>query len=268
MLAGAWLLGPTALEAQAPVVLVCQDGTTQPGSSKVACADHQGMDWDATRSWSEMRAGHFAQTDSVVCTDGQRQAAARNACRRHGGVDSVSTIAAIRNRAKAARYEARGEASADSVRRDSTKWGYPVNRNPQEQNPPGYRGMERPAGLNSDSAAMDSSSAGATYRSDTTRGVTDRSDTTRGVTDRSDTTHGTPGMSRSDTGASSMSRSDTGATVRDTSDVVHRQRSVPPGTAAPPPPYPADSEKVWVKTKPQGDSVGVPDSGMRSDSAQ
>jgi len=226
MLAGAWLLGPTALEAQAPVVLVCQDGTTQPGSSKVACADHQGMDWDATRSWSEMRAGHFAQTDSVVCTDGQRQAAARNACRRHGGVDSVSTIAAIRNRAKAARYEARGEASADSVRRDSTKWGYPVNRNPQEQNPPGYRGMERPAGLNADSAAMDSSSAGAVSPSDSSTGM-----------------------------------------ARDTSDVIHRRRSVPPGTDAPPPPYPADSEKVWVRTHPQGDSVGVPDSGMRSDSA-
>jgi hypothetical protein len=238
MLAGAWFLGPPALEAQAPVVLVCQDGTTQPGSSKVACADHQGMDWDATRSWSEMRAGHYAEADSVVCTDGQRQAAARNACRRHGGVDSVSTIAAVRRRAKAERYGPRGEASADSMRSDSTKWGYRVNRNPREQNPPGYRGMERPAGLNGDSAAMDTSSAGATYRSDTTRD------------------------------AGSMSRSDTGAAARDTSDVVHRQRSVPPGTAAPPPPYPADSEKAWVRTKPQGDSVGVEIDSMRSDSGR
>ena len=237
VLAGAWFLAPSALEAQAPVVLVCQDGTTQPGSSRVACADHQGMDWDATRNWTEMRAGHYAEADSVVCTDGQRQAAARNACRRHGGVDSVSTIAAVRRRAKAGRYESRGEASADPMRKDSTKWGYPVNRNPREQNPPGYRGMERPAGLNGDSAAMDSSSTGATYRSDSTR-------------------------------AGSMSRSDSGATVRDTSDVVHRQRSVPPGTAAPPPPYPADSEKAWVRTKPQGDSVGVAIDSLPSDSAR
>lgn len=220
IMAGALFLGPPALEAQAPVVLVCQDGTTQPGSSKVACADHKGMDWDATKTWSEMRAGHFAESDSLVCTDGQRQAAARNACSRHGGVDSVSTMAAVRRRAKAERYagEGRAEATADRARGDSTKWGYPVDRSPEEQNPPGYRGMERPSDLNTqlgDSAGMDSSAA------------------------------------RSDSGTMPGS---------DSSDVIHRQRSVPPGTAAPPPPYPADSEKAWVRTRPQGDSVAVPDS--------
>lgn len=156
-MAGALFLGPPTLEAQAPVVLVCQDGTTQPGSSKVACADHKGMDWEATKNWTEMRAGHFAEADSVVCTDGQRESAMRNACRQHGGVDSVSTMAAVRRRAKAERYGEENRAEAASNSADSTKWGHPVNRDPAEQNPPGYRGMERPA--NGDSTAMDSSSA-------------------------------------------------------------------------------------------------------------
>ena len=155
--AGALMLAPAALEAQAPVVLVCQDGTTQPGSSKVTCADHQGMDWEATRAWSEMRAGRFASSDSVVCTDGQRAAASKRACTGHGGVDSISTLAAIRNRAKANRQaevqRATSEAAGDSSGTDSTKWGYQVDRNPDVQNPPGYRGMERPASLDSASAA-------------------------------------------------------------------------------------------------------------------
>lgn len=82
---------PAALEAQVPVVLVCQDGTTQPGSSRVGCGDHGGMDWEATRVWSEMRAGQYAAADTVVCTDGQNRAAGPRACADHGGVDSVST---------------------------------------------------------------------------------------------------------------------------------------------------------------------------------
>jgi hypothetical protein len=153
LMAGALMLAPPTLEAQAPVVLVCQDGSTQPGSSKVACADHQGMDWEATKAWSEMRAGRFASRDSVVCIDGQRVAASKRACSGQGGVDSVSTLAAVRRRAQANRQaqvqRATSEAAGDSMGTDSTKWGYPVNRNPDAQNPPGYRGMERPASQDS-----------------------------------------------------------------------------------------------------------------------
>ncbi len=39
------------------------------------------------------------------------------------------------------------KARQDSARTDSTKWGYQVDRQPEAQNPPGYRGLERPAGL-------------------------------------------------------------------------------------------------------------------------
>jgi hypothetical protein len=155
---------PAALEAQVPVVLVCQDGTTQPGSSRVGCGDHGGMDWEATKVWSEMRAGQYAAADTVVCTDGQNRAAGPRACADHGGVDSVSTIAAIKSRAKARRFGDHPEASERTSRQggtvagaeqdtassrspgtqaDSTKWGYPANKNPEVQNPPGYRGMER-----------------------------------------------------------------------------------------------------------------------------
>jgi hypothetical protein len=123
------------------------------------------MDWEATRVWSEMRAGRYAAADTVVCTDGQNRAAAPRACAGHGGVDSVSTLAAVKRRAQAHRFadspEARnerttsqgatvagGESDTSGARPgragdDSTKWGYPVDRNPEVQNPPGYRGMER-----------------------------------------------------------------------------------------------------------------------------
>ena len=40
-----------------------------------------------------------------------------------------------------------GQAGTDSLQQDSTKWGRQVDRDPEVQNPPGYRGMERPANL-------------------------------------------------------------------------------------------------------------------------
>ena len=76
----ALLCSPPILHAQAPVTLVCNDGTTQPGSSKVVCQDHGGMDWNTTRAWSVMRAGHFAEVDSMVCKDGQAVPASPRAC--------------------------------------------------------------------------------------------------------------------------------------------------------------------------------------------
>ena len=195
------------------------------------------------RQWSEMRAGRFASTDSVVCTDGQRAAASKRACTGHGGVDSVSTLAAVRNRAKANRQaqvqRATSEAAGDSSGTDSTKWGYQVDRNPDAQNPPGYRGMERPASLDS-ARATDSV-------------VTDTAATDASAMD-------TTGQSRD---TSMAGRADS------TRDMIHRQRSVPPGTAAPPPPYTPDSEKVWVQERPSNDSVDVNDSGAaRPDSGR
>jgi len=111
------LLVPAAASAQAPVVLVCQDGSTQPGPTRSACDQHGKVDWQATKAWSEMRAGRFASHDTVVCMDGQAAAASRTACDRQGGVDSVSTIAALRRRAKAERYASpdTGAAAADTT---------------------------------------------------------------------------------------------------------------------------------------------------------
>lgn len=111
------LLVPAAASAQVPVVLVCQDGSTQPGPTRSACDNHGKVDWQATKAWSEMRAGRFASTDTVVCKDGQAAAASRTACASHGGVDSVSTLAAVRRRAKAERFASpdTGAAAADTT---------------------------------------------------------------------------------------------------------------------------------------------------------
>ena len=51
--------------------------------------------------------------------------------------------------------------TADSTRSDSTKWGYPVDSSSKNQNPAGYRGMERPTNLLPDSGMKTDSSAPA-----------------------------------------------------------------------------------------------------------
>jgi hypothetical protein len=98
------LIAPAAASAQMPVVLVCKDGSTQPGPSQVACKQHGDVDWNTTNAWTKMRAGQFAAADTVVCKDGQAAAASASACASQGGVDSVSTLAALRHRAQGARY--------------------------------------------------------------------------------------------------------------------------------------------------------------------
>ncbi|HEX6106277.1 MAG TPA: hypothetical protein VFZ26_11885 [Gemmatimonadales bacterium] len=40
-----------------------------------------------------------------------------------------------------------GRAQIDSAGQDSTHWGYQTDSNPSAQNPPGYRGMERPVNV-------------------------------------------------------------------------------------------------------------------------
>lgn len=163
------LVAPAPLHAQVPVVLVCQDGSTQPGPAKVGCKDHRGVDWNTTNTWTKMRAGRYAVTDTVVCTDGQAAAAGAKACASNGGVDSVSTVAAVRRRAKAGRYvpsPQTAQKGADTTKADSTKWGYRTDRQPGVQNPPGYRGMERPVNVfPADSAAKADSQASGTATS-------------------------------------------------------------------------------------------------------
>lgn len=154
---------PPTVHAQVPVVLVCQDGSTRPGSSRDACKNQDGIDWRATERWWNMRAGRYASGDTVMCKDGQPAAAAAKACASQRGLDTASTIAAIQRQTKAGKDKAPSDraAGADRAKTDSTKWGYPTDREADVQNPAGYRGMERPADLvDADSAAGDSVARG------------------------------------------------------------------------------------------------------------
>lgn len=148
------LLVPAAASAQVPAVLVCQDGSTQPGPTRTACSDHGKVDWQATKAWSEMRAGRFAPHDTVVCMDGQAAAASRTACDSNGGVDSVSTIAAIRRRAKGERFASpdTGAAAAD------TTHGYKAGASQTDT-----------GGHAADTSSMSKDSSGASSASDTNR---------------------------------------------------------------------------------------------------
>lgn len=107
------------------------------------------------------------------------------------------------------------KAKRDTTSQDSTRWGHNADPDPDVQNPPGYRGMERPAGLDSTLDSAKQNQSGAEAR-------------------------------------------------RDSIDIVHRQREVPPGMGHQPPPYPADSEQVWVEQRPSGDSVDVNVVGKRA----
>jgi hypothetical protein len=144
------LLVPAAASAQVPVVLVCQDGSTQPGPTRSACDQHGKVDWHATKAWSEMRAGRFAPHDTVVCMDGQAAAASRTACASQGGVDSVSTIAAVRRRAKAERF-----ASPDTGAAADTTHGYKAGASQADTS--GTQGNRN--GNAADSSAPDGSSS-------------------------------------------------------------------------------------------------------------
>jgi hypothetical protein len=52
-------------------------------------------------------------------------------------------------------------AQGDSAARDSPRWGRSANSDPQVQNPPGYRGMERPVNVFPPKDGQDTSTAGA-----------------------------------------------------------------------------------------------------------
>lgn len=152
------LLVPAAASAQVPAVLVCQDGSTQPGPTRTACDNHGKVDWQATKAWSEMRAGRYAATDTVVCMDGQATAASRTACASQGGVDSVSTLASIRRRAKAERF-----ASPDTgARAADTTHGYQPGAMQADT-------TARPSGHAAGDTSSGHDSSGATPPSDSSR---------------------------------------------------------------------------------------------------
>lgn len=223
-------------------------------------------------------------------------------------------------------------ATADTMQQDSTQWGYDVNADPSVQNPPGYRGLERPAGL-PDTTMADTGVAdemdrtGQMQRQEGADTATDQNppgfrglerpaelsdtaavqdtaaaagdtaaaagDTAGAMVDTAAMQHEgmeEEGMQHEEMKHEEMKHDemkhdemkkkmeekmhegeaqDTSAeaaegaaaamdtTSADSTDVVHRQRDVPPGVGYAPPPYPADSEQAWVEDMPEGDSVGV-----------
>jgi hypothetical protein len=75
-------------------------------------------------------------------------------------------------------------AGGDTLGGDSTKWGYPVDTS-KTQNPPGYRGMETPTGVDSAERAAKDSGAVHDSTSDSSRAASDtaaRSDSSRDTT--------------------------------------------------------------------------------------
>ncbi len=52
------------------------------------------------------------------------------------------------------------QAQTDTTGQDTTRWGRETNADPEVQNPPGYRGMERPVNVFPPDSARDSATAG------------------------------------------------------------------------------------------------------------
>jgi hypothetical protein len=192
------------------------------------------------------------------------------------------------------RNKSKKAAARDSSAQDSTKWGYKVDRKPETQNPAGYRGMERPSNVfppdsaRSDSgapadatsrvnqmeredslqqnthqnppgyrgmerpAALDSAQQQSGNRDTLSRMARDTAEMNRGET-RGKTT---ADSARFGVNAQEQSTRP-GANRPDSSDIVHQQREVAPGMGHQPPPYPADSERVWVQQRPGNDSINV-----------
>lgn len=87
-------------------------------------------------------------------TADQKKAANKKSTEKKTATKADTTVSANDGKAAAA--------AGDSIQRDSTKWGTKTNRNPEVQNPPGYRGMERPVNVfPADSGKSRDTSAGA-----------------------------------------------------------------------------------------------------------
>lgn len=182
------------------------------------------------------------------------------------------------NKHAAPKNQSRKQAGSETTSQDSTKWGYQVDRQAQVQNPTGYRGMERPVNVfPPDSAQRDSATpADATSRVSQLehqdsmpnreqqnppgyRGM-ERPSGLDSAQDR-ERTRETPTRSTQDTAEVNRSTEEgsasAGESPRDSVDIIHRRRQVAPGVGNRPPPYPADSERVWVEERPSGDSVNI-----------
>jgi hypothetical protein len=111
-------------------------------------------------------------------------------------------------------------AQADTTAADSTQqWGYPVDSTADDQNPPGYRGMERPSSLPDSGEADTTAPADATSRvnqmerQDTTSGQNQNPPGYRGmerpVGDSAATQQGDTASMRGDTAAADTAGADT-----------------------------------------------------------
>ncbi|MGI9041178.1 MAG: hypothetical protein ACR2HK_08775 [Gemmatimonadales bacterium] len=92
----------------------------------------------------------------------------RQITRKHlyGLIVGLAALSASAATAEAQETQRQGE-------QDSTKWGYSTDSTPEVQNPPGYRGMERPSNVFTDSAGQDSAAADSSGR-DSAGAVEDR----------------------------------------------------------------------------------------------
>jgi hypothetical protein len=96
---------------------------------------------------------------------------------RPAGVAKATSKTHTRRHVRKTSSDSATQAASDSTNRtpsDSTKWGYPVDTSKKNQNPAGFRGMERPAGL--DSAQRNQKSGGS---QDTSAMQSGTNDTTR-----------------------------------------------------------------------------------------
>jgi hypothetical protein len=83
----------------------------------------------------------------------ERPATLDSASAQAGDSGKARTAHKSQTRRRHLKSSTKQQASSDTAAgRDSTKWGYKVDRNPRHQNPPGYRGMERP--VQGDSGAV------------------------------------------------------------------------------------------------------------------
>lgn len=72
-------------------------------------------------------------------TADQKKAANKESTKKKTATKADTTVSANVGKAAAA--------AGDSIQQDSTQWGRQTDRNPEVQNPPGYRGMERPTNV-------------------------------------------------------------------------------------------------------------------------
>ncbi len=108
-------------------------------------AGYRGMERPAGRDSTAVASDTV--TEQKAQTDAKKAKKAKKAAKKKSGAEKDSKPA---------------RTAADSLNQDSTKWGRQADRDPEVQNPPGYRGMERPANvLPSDSGKARNTNPGA-----------------------------------------------------------------------------------------------------------